>query len=100
MDPPDIDVDFAWDEREEVIDYLFARHGNRRAAMVANHNTYGARSAVREVAKVFGITEAEIGKVTGRLGFGWRLKKVWKDLADHPRMRGVEFKKPWDEIME
>jgi len=99
MDPPDIDVDFAWDEREHVIDYLFARHGNRRAAMVANHNTYGARSAVREVAKVFGLTESEISKVTSRLGFGWRLKNVWKDLSDHPKMRGVEFKKPWDEIL-
>ena len=63
MDPPDIDVDFAWDERDQVIDYVFAKYGNRRAAMVANHNTFGARSAVREVAKVFGLTEKEIGEV-------------------------------------
>jgi error-prone DNA polymerase len=54
VDPPDIDVDFAWDEREQVIDYIFATYGNRRAAMVANHNTYGTKSAIREVAKVFG----------------------------------------------
>jgi error-prone DNA polymerase len=99
VDPPDIDVDFAWDEREQVIDYLFAKHGNRRAAMVANHNTYGARSAIREVAKVFGLTDAEIGRVTSRMGFGWRLKKVWKDLGHHPKMRGVEFTKPWDTIL-
>ncbi|MFC1532191.1 DNA polymerase III subunit alpha [Thermodesulfobacteriota bacterium] len=99
MDPPDIDVDFAWDEREQVIDYLFAKHGNRKAAMVANHNTFGARSAVREVAKVYGLTEKEIGDVTRRIGFGWRLKKVWKELAHHPKMRGIEFKKPWDEIL-
>jgi error-prone DNA polymerase len=57
LDPPDIDVDFAWDEREQIVDYVFARYGNRRAAMVANHNTYGARSALREVAKVFGLTD-------------------------------------------
>ncbi|MCP4576283.1 MAG: DNA polymerase III subunit alpha, partial [Deltaproteobacteria bacterium] len=42
MDPPDIDVDFAWDERDRMIDYAFAKYGNRRAAMVANHNTFGA----------------------------------------------------------
>ena len=99
LDPPDIDVDFAWDERERIVDYVFARYGNRRAAMVANHNTYGARSALREVAKVFGLTDAEISRVTGKIGYGWHLKRVWKELANHPKMREVEFKKPWDEIL-
>jgi error-prone DNA polymerase len=99
LDPPDIDVDFAWDEREQIVDYVFARYGTRRAAMVANHNTYGARSALREVAKVFGLTDAEIKRITGKIGYGWHLKHIWKELAHHPRMRGVEFKKPWDEIL-
>jgi error-prone DNA polymerase len=98
-DPPDIDVDFAWDERDQIIDYVFAKYGNRRAAMVANHNTFGARSAIREVAKVFGLTEAEINHVTHRIGFGWHLRKIWKELENHPKMRGVELKKPWDEIL-
>jgi len=99
MDPPDIDVDFAWDERDQVIDDIFARYGNRRTAMVANHNTYGARSGIREVAKVFGLTEAEIGRVTERIGYGLRLKKAWRNLAQHPKMRGVEFTEPWGEIL-
>jgi DNA-directed DNA polymerase III PolC len=98
-DPPDIDVDFAWDERDQIIDYVFAKYGTRRAAMVANHNTFGARSAIREVAKVFGLTEAEINHVTSRIGFGWHLRKIWKGLENHPKMRGVELKKPWDEIL-
>jgi error-prone DNA polymerase len=100
MDPPDIDVDFAWDERDRVIDYVFARYGAQRTAMVANHNTYGARSAIREVAKVFGLTEAEIGRVTGRLSYGWRLGRVAEELARHPKMRGIEFEGPWDEILD
>ena len=100
MDPPDIDVDFAWDEREQILDYVFARYGHRRAAMVANHNTFGARSAIREVAKVFGLTDGEISRVTDKMGFGWRLKKVWKDLAAHPKMRGVRFDRPWNEILD
>jgi len=99
VDPPDIDVDFAWDERDQVIDYIFATYGNRRTAMVANHNTYGARSAVREVAKVFGLTGAEISRVTSKIGFGWQLKKVWRELASHPKMRGIELGKPWDDIL-
>ncbi len=99
QDPPDIDVDFAWDEREQVLDYVFARYGHGRAAMVANHNTYGARSAVREVAKVFGLSDEEIGAVTGKIGFGWRLREVWEELGSHPRMRGLRFDPPWDRIL-
>jgi error-prone DNA polymerase len=100
MDPPDIDIDFAWDEREQILDYIFARHGNLKAAMVANHNTYGARSAIREVAKVYGLPEQEIGRVTDRMGFNWRLKDIRDDLKTNPRMRGIEFAEPWDEIIE
>jgi DNA-directed DNA polymerase III PolC len=99
MDPPDIDVDFAWDERDRVIDYVFAKYGNRRAAMVANHNTFGARSAIREVAKVFGLTDREIGRVTDKIGFRWSLGKIGSELSVHPRMKELEFKKPWDEIL-
>jgi len=99
MTPPDIDIDFAWDERDLIIDYVFSRHGNAKAAMVANHNTFAARSAIREVAKVFGLTEKEIGHVTDRIGFGWRLGEVWSELAQHPKMRGISFEKPWDEIL-
>jgi len=99
MDPPDIDVDFAWDERDRVLDYVFGRYGHGRAAMVANQNTYSARSAIREVAKVYGLTGEEIGQVTGKIGFGWRLRDVWEGLAVHPRMRGLRFEKPWDEIL-
>jgi DNA-directed DNA polymerase III PolC len=100
LDPPDIDVDFAWDERDQIIDYVFAKYGTRRTAMVANHNTYGARSAIREVAKVFGLTDAEISRVTSKIGYGWHLKHIWKELANHPKMRGIEFQKPWDEIIQ
>jgi DNA polymerase III alpha subunit len=65
-DPPDIDVDFAWDERDAVLETVLARHRGH-AAMVANHVLFQPRMAVREVAKVYGLTEAEIGRVTQRL---------------------------------
>jgi error-prone DNA polymerase len=100
QDPPDIDVDFAWDERDRIIDYVFSRYGTRRAAMVANHNTYAARSAIREVSKVMGLTDAEIGRVTRNIGFMWNLGKVYRSLPDHPRMRGNDFDGPWDEILD
>lgn len=99
MDPPDIDVDFAWDERDRVLDYVFAAYGARKAAMVANHNTFGARSAVREIAKVFGLPGEEIRRVTGRMGYGWSVSEMKEDIFSHPRMRGLEFSGPWKEII-
>ncbi len=60
-DPPDIDVDFAWDERDDVLRDVFARYGADRAAMVANHLTFQPRMAVRETARAFGLSDEEIG---------------------------------------
>ena len=100
MDPPDIDVDFAWDERDSVIDDIFARYGHGHVAMVANHNGFGARSAIREVAKVFGLTDREIGRVTEKIGFRWRLQDTGEALRRHPKMRDMSFEKPWDEILD
>ena len=100
MDPPDIDMDFAWDERDGVIDDIFARYGHGHVAMVANHNGFGARSALRSVAKVFGLTDLEIGRVTEKIGYRWRLEEMGKTLRQHPKMRGIAFEKPWDEILE
>ena len=100
MDPPDIDMDFAWDERDAVIDDIFARYGHGHVAMVANHNGFGARSGIREVAKVFGLTDREIGRVTEKIGYGWRLQDMGETLGQHPKMRDMAFEKPWDEILD
>jgi DNA polymerase-3 subunit alpha/error-prone DNA polymerase len=55
-DPPDIDVDFAWDERDDVLAAVLAQYPGH-AAMVSSHVLFQPRMAVREVAKVFGLTE-------------------------------------------
>ena len=62
-DPPDIDIDFPWDERDRILDYVFAQYGATRVAMIANHNTLGFRAAIREVAKVYGLSPAELNRV-------------------------------------
>ena len=56
-EPPDIDVDFEHERREEVIQYIYQRYGRHRAAIAATIITYRPRSAVREVGKVMGLTE-------------------------------------------
>ncbi len=56
-EPPDIDVDFEHQRREEVIQHVYERYGRDRAALVASVVTYRSRSAVREIGKVFGLGE-------------------------------------------
>ena len=62
-EPPDIDVDFEHERREEVIQYIYRRYGRRRAALTATVIRYRPRSAIREVGKVFGLTEDVTGKL-------------------------------------
>ena len=68
-DPPDIDVDFPWDERDKVLRYVFDRYPGC-AGMVADHVTFGRRSAVRESAKAYGLAEREIGAMVKYFKYG------------------------------
>ena len=61
-DPPDIDVDFPWDEREKTLKFVFEKYAGH-AAMVANHVTFGPRSAIRDPAKALGLPEDEISEI-------------------------------------
>ncbi len=56
-EPPDIDVDFEHERRDEVIQYIYAKYGRERAGLASAVTTYRARSAIRETAKVFGLSE-------------------------------------------
>lgn len=64
-EPPDIDVDFEHERREEVIQYIYNRYGRHRAGLAATLITYRARSAIRDVGKVLGLSEDTIGALAG-----------------------------------
>ncbi len=64
-EPPDIDVDFEHERREEVIQYLYARYGRERAGLAATVITYRGRSAMREVGKVMGLSDDVTGALAG-----------------------------------
>ncbi|UAK26084.1 error-prone DNA polymerase [Sphingomonas nostoxanthinifaciens] len=72
-EPPDIDVDFEHERREEVMQYVYGRYGRHRAGIVATVIHYRSRSAVREVGKALGLTE----DVTGRL-----VSTVWGSFSN------------------
>ncbi len=57
--PPDIDIDIESDRREEVIQYVYARHGRHHAAQVANVISYRSKSAIRDMAKALGYTPGQ-----------------------------------------
>ena len=69
-DPPDMDIDFAWDERDRVIQAVFARYGRDRVAMVANHAFFKAKGALRAVAQAHGRPDSEL-KQLARYVRGW-----------------------------
>lgn len=99
-DPPDIDVDFPWDERDDILEFVFKKYGDKRAAMVANHVCLRARAAIRETAKVYGLSEAEIKTITGRLGSMWVFENGEEAVRTHPKFKDVELREPWPEILK
>ena len=61
--PPDFDLDFSWDNRDEVYDYLFRTYSQDHVCLLGTHVTYQKRSVLRELGKVFGLPKAEIDAI-------------------------------------
>ncbi|MGV2981041.1 error-prone DNA polymerase [Camelimonas sp. ID_303_24] len=64
-EPPDIDVDFEHERREEIIQYIYERYGRHRAGIAATVIRYRPRSAIREVGKALGLTEDVTARIAG-----------------------------------
>ncbi|OAI01152.1 error-prone DNA polymerase [Methylomonas methanica] len=62
-EPPDIDVDFEHERREQVIQYIYQKYGRHRAALAATVITYRTRSAVRDVGKALGLNLAQVERL-------------------------------------
>jgi error-prone DNA polymerase len=94
-EPPDIDVDFEHERREEVIQHIYEKYGRERAGLAATVICYRGRSAIREVGKVFGLSEDTISALAGTL-WGWsgsgvsekEARRVGLDPSD-PRLQQV-----------
>jgi len=99
-DPPDIDIDFPWDERDGVLDDVFLRYKDR-AAMVCNHVGFKPRMAIRETARAYGLPGYEISRMTKRLP--WFFRRDDEPLKDQiealPSLRDQDFSEPWPEII-
>ena len=61
--PPDADLDFGWDERDQALEFMIDRWGEDRVAVTCTTNHFRARAAFRETAKVFGYTDEDISEI-------------------------------------
>ncbi|HEY5824223.1 MAG TPA: DNA polymerase III subunit alpha, partial [Cyclobacteriaceae bacterium] len=61
--PPDFDIDFSWEDRDRIYDYLFSKYGKDHTCLLATHVTYQGRSIIRELGKVFGLPKGEIDEI-------------------------------------
>jgi error-prone DNA polymerase len=93
-EPPDIDVDFEHERREEVIQHIYDRYGRHRAGLCATVIHYRGKRAVREVGRAMGLAEDTLAALSGQI-WGWggpgaiteaRLREIGLDPGD-PRLR-------------
>ncbi|HEV7286317.1 MAG TPA: error-prone DNA polymerase, partial [Kaistia sp.] len=90
-EPPDIDVDFEHERREEVIQFIYERYGRDRAAICATVISYRTKSAIREVGKALGLSEDVIVALGGTVwGGGWGSDIQNKHITDS----GLDPKNP------
>lgn len=94
-EPPDIDVDFEHERREEVLQYVYGKYGRERAALAATVIRYRGKSAVRDVAKAFGLPPDQVALLAECFGWGngetpmqQRLAEAGFD-ADNPLLQQV-----------
>jgi error-prone DNA polymerase len=90
-EPPDIDIDFEHERREEVLQYVYNKYGRERAALAATVIMYRPRSALRDLGKAFGLTPAESGRLAGVM--------QWWDgsttIPERVRAAGFDADAPW-----
>src|SRR5437867_3233652 len=96
---PDIDLDIATNDREEVIQYVYQKYGERYAAMVCNVVTYRARSASREVAKALGFRDETIDRMAKSIDQYHVDPSIYPSAAQHPAYKhsNREAEHGWEE---
>jgi len=85
-EPPDIDVDFEHERREEVIQYIYRKYGRHRAGIAATVISYRPKSAMRDVGKVFGLSEDVLNRLSKAV-WGWGEDGI---VEQHIRQAGLD----------
>ncbi len=88
-DYPDIDIDFPWNRRDEILNYVFKRYGAENVALISSHVRFRGRSILREVGKALGIPTSEIEIVTSKLPHYSELSELEKIRRNVPECRSL-----------
>jgi len=99
-DIPDIDLDICGALRDDLLDYVYKRWGREHVAMISSFITMQARMAVREVAKVFGVSPGEVNQFTRRLPHR-PVREIRQAIRTLPECRDLPVAEdPWKTILE
>ena len=99
-DCPDIDIDICGARRDELLDYVYQRWGAEHVAMIASFITMHARLAVREVARVFGVSPGEVDQFTRRLPHR-PVRDILSAIRDLPECRDLPVHDdPWKTVLQ
>lgn len=86
---PDIDLDFGWRQRDEIVEYVYERYGRNHVAMISTYVTFTARLAVREIGKAFGIPEKEITAISSSIPPAANANMILEDRSQFPETRDL-----------
>lgn len=75
--PPDIDIDFSWKERDEIIQWCFEFFGQDHVALISTIQTFRSRQSLREVAKAHGVSESEVTRFSKLRETGYRVEESY-----------------------
>ena len=94
--PPDFDIDFSWQDRDEMFDYIFKRYQNEHTALMGAISTFKDRSIIRELGKIYGLPKVEIDRLIRDPGHKLNENKitqhilsVYEQLVDFPNQRTI-----------
>jgi len=83
---PDIDIDFPDNRREEIIEYVYNRYGSEHVAHILTFGTFGAKQAIRDVGRVFGLTVPEVDRISKAIPFAVSIS-LEKALQESTRLK-------------
>ena len=93
-DFPDIDIDFPWNRRDEMIRYVFDKYGAEHVALISTHTHLGSRSALREAGKALGLPSTGIDRITQRLPHSSDLSNLQAVRDAVPECRNLPLEDP------
>ncbi len=99
--PPDIDLDFSWRDRDEILNYIFEEYGHDHVGLICTTVTFRTRAAIRETALARGIPEDEITRITRRIPYFTNGTPIDELKDTKPECRDLPLdREPWLSIVK